>query len=102
MADENRFEDMDPASYAAMWGCDPVYDLPPRNRGDGYLFYNYSDEGDDPEFLERFLGAIDRTIASCELSPDSHEPYDVEDLEALKRHVQAELGELSQAADGTS
>jgi hypothetical protein len=48
--------------YAALWGCDPMYDHAPRLPGDGYLFYNFSVEGKDKAFLDKFLPAIERTI----------------------------------------
>jgi hypothetical protein len=79
--------DVSAEEYAAFWGCDPQYDRPPRLRGDGYLFYNYAVEGSDPRFLEQFLPAIDRTIADCK----TQQPDEVDELEALKEHVQRQL-----------
>ena len=93
--DEARFDSANAAGYAAMWGGDPAYDLPPRRRGDGYMFYNYSEEGDDPTFLRKFLGAIARSIKSCEWRPDDHEEHDAEDLRALKDHVTDQLAALT-------
>lgn len=90
----NTFNHMQPEEYAALWGCDPVYDQPPRERGDGYKFYNYAVEGDDPEFLRAFIPAIDRTIKGVEMNPDVHEPHDVEDLLALREHVESQLASL--------
>ena len=57
------FEGMSPEDYAALYGCDPCYDRSPRLPGDGYLFYNFGVEGYDKSFLEKFIPAIDRTIA---------------------------------------
>ena len=68
--------------YAAQWGCDPVYDRAPREPGDGYLFYNFSVEGQDPEFRAKFIPAIERTIAGCT------DPQDVEDLTDLLDYVE--------------
>jgi hypothetical protein len=76
-----------PEEYAALWGCDPQDDRPPRQPGDGYLFYNYAVEG-DPDFLRRFLGAIDRTIRG--LRPSG---ADRENLETLREYVQEQLAE---------
>ncbi len=42
-----------PEEYAALWGCDPCYDREPRRPGDGYLFYNFAVEQDDPKFLRK-------------------------------------------------
>jgi hypothetical protein len=52
----------DPGEFAALWGCDPCYDREPRMPGDGYLFYNFAVEKDDPEFLRKFIPALERTI----------------------------------------
>jgi hypothetical protein len=51
-----------PEEYAAYWGCDPCYDRYPRLSGDGYLFYNFQAQGNEPDFLTQFIPAIDRTI----------------------------------------
>ena len=69
--------------YAAYWVCDPTYDKPPREPGDGYLFYNFGCEAEvrDKEFLTKFLAAIDRTLK------DVNGLQDAEDLRALKDHV---------------
>lgn len=48
--------------FAALFGCDPVYDQPPRQPGDGYHFYNFAVECEDPDFLKQFIPAIERTI----------------------------------------
>lgn len=85
--------------YAVLWGCDPCYDHPPRERGDGYLFYNFSEEGNDPDFLRRFIPAIDRTIEECKMpdtDPDkAGEPDDVEALEALKAVCEQRLAKVA-------
>jgi len=59
-----RIEGHTPEAYAAQWGCDPVYDKPPRQPGDGYLFYNFGSEKQkrSPEWLDQFIAAIERTI----------------------------------------
>ena len=80
-------DDIGPEEYAAQWGCDPVYDRPPRNRGDGYLFYNFAIEQGDPAFLRRFIPAIERTI-QCATSED-----DQADLEDLLEYVKELLAE---------
>ncbi len=43
------------ADYLALWGCDPCYDHPPRNKGDGYIFYNYGVECHKKVFLKTML-----------------------------------------------
>ena len=83
--------DIGPEDYAAQWGCDPVYDRPPRKRGDGYLFYNFAVEQDDPEFLRRFIPAIERTIQCVEVEGTSEE--DQADLEDLLNYVKDLLAE---------
>ena len=60
---------IDDEDFAALFGCDPVYDQPPRQRGDGYLFYNFAVEGEDPDFLQRFIPAIERTIKDPRFTP---------------------------------
>lgn len=59
-----QIEGVSPEEYAAYWGCDPCYDHPPRNRGDGYHLYNFSSklQPRNAEYLASLLGAIDRTI----------------------------------------
>ena len=81
--------DVTPEEYSAFWGADPVYDKPPRERGDGYLFYNFSEEGHDPEFLRKFIPAIERTMKTVlPTEPDYAE------LEELKRICEERLKEL--------
>lgn len=47
--------------YLSQWGGDPIYDNPPRKRGDGYTFYNYDSEKNMVEYLEDcLLPAIQR------------------------------------------
>lgn len=77
-------DDVSPEEYAAYWGCDPCYDREPRQHGDGYLFYNFGVE-QDPEFLRKFLPAIDRTIACVEREGGSEE--DQADLQDLATYV---------------
>jgi len=78
--------DVSPEEYAAFWGADPVYDKPPREPGDGYLFYNFAEEGHDPEFLRKFIPAIDRTLKTL-LPTDP----DTEELVELRRLCQERL-----------
>lgn len=85
------FDELSPEEYAALWGCDPAYDRAPRQRGDGYKFYNYSVEQDDPDFLREFIPAIDRTIQCVESNPDNYEAHDLDDLHALRDHVESQL-----------
>jgi hypothetical protein len=86
------FEDFGPEEYAALWGCDPVYDRPPREAGDGYLFYNFAVERDDPDFLRKFIPAIERTIECVEVEGTSEE--DMGDLEDLLDYVKELLVEV--------
>ena len=76
--------------YAALWGCDPCYDRAPRQHGDGYLFYNFAVEGNDPAFLRKFLPAIGRTLRDKTLQGN-----DVERLEELRNEVYDRLARLS-------
>jgi hypothetical protein len=85
--------ELSPEEYAALWGCDPQYDRPPRQRGDGYLFYNYAVEQDDPEFLRRFLGAIGRTVEGLDPNDTDHET-NKHNLEALREYMQEQLAVL--------
>lgn len=102
--DEGRFEYMAPSEYASMWGCDPQYDSPPNKKGDGYKFYNYGSEN-TVESLQEFIPAIERTIESQkQREVDASDEADrqerlnnIEDLEALKAHVETELDELLKA-----
>jgi hypothetical protein len=77
-------DQMDAEDYAAQWGCDPIYDQPPRQPGDGYMFYNFAVE-DTEDFLERFIPAIERTIRSTTNTLDRAA------LEKLKEEVQHRL-----------
>lgn len=79
------------SNMAAQWGCDPVYDKPPRNPGDGYLFYNFSVEGYDKPFLRKFIPAIERTLAAVQQDPDKHEAGSAKELEGLKRECLSRL-----------
>lgn len=72
--------------YASMWGCEPAYDQFPNEKGDGCLFYNFSNVANlEPAkkvaFYENFMPAIERTIKGVELKP---EMYDVNDVFELK------------------
>ena len=89
-------DDIGPEEYAAQWGCDPVYDRPPRQRGDGYHFYNFAIEQNDPEFLRTFIPAIERTIRCVEVEGGSKE--DQADLEDLLEYVKELLAEAEAVA----
>ncbi len=69
-----------PGEYAAYWGSDSSGDRHPRKYGDGALFYNFSEEGHDPDFLWRFMPAINRTLSSDEMKPS-----DAKQLRSLKQ-----------------
>jgi hypothetical protein len=77
--------------YAAWWGCDPCYDSAPRQRGDGYLFYNFNVEGSDVEFLKKFVGAIERTIKGL----DKRRKKDRRELEELLDEVNTRIEDYS-------
>lgn len=71
--------------YTSWWGCDPQYDRSPRERGDGYLFYNFSQEKHSSIFLKKFIPAIKRTIRLCR---KENNPTDAQDLTRLLKYVQ--------------
>lgn len=75
--------------YAAMWGCDPCFDNPPREPGDGYLFYNFGslNQKRDKEYLSKFLAAIKRTIIEVRSAPILFEEGDLENLQLLKKYI---------------
>jgi hypothetical protein len=73
--------------YAAQWGCDPCYDKPPRKRGDGYYFYNFSVEGNNLVFLQEFVGAIERTIQGL----DKRRRRDLWELQELLEEIQTRI-----------
>ena len=86
--EEESGDDIEYHDYAAMWGCDAMYDRPPRMKGDGYLFYNFASGGMDdgePKSLQRFLAAISRTIEGEENEAKRRE------LQALWDHVAQDL-----------
>lgn len=89
---EPRYDDMEPEEYAALYGCDPCFDEAPRLPGDGYLFYNFAVEKNDPEFLKKFLPAIDRTIQE-----PGRTRVDKADLRKLRAHVENLIKEASHA-----
>jgi hypothetical protein len=70
--------------FAAQWGADPCYVREPNLPGDGYLFYNFAAEQDDPEFRRTFIPAIERTIEFAKLKC---EPADVDDLQEFLGRV---------------
>ena len=78
-----RIEGVTPEEYASQWGCDPAYDRPPAEPGDGYHLYNFSSEIQKrtPEYLHDLLGAIERRIAGHTNRGDRR------GLRALHRHV---------------
>ena len=81
--------DIPPELFAAQWGADPVYMMAPNLPGDGYLFYNFSVEQDDPDFLQQFIPAIERTIQFVEQNPGRFTNEDVADLEEFLDYVNA-------------
>ena len=87
----DTIDNVSPEDYAAYWGCDPCYDRSPRLPGDGYLFYNFAVEKDDPEFLGKFIPAIQRTIALVESEKSIGDvnlwTEDILNLELLLQHV---------------
>lgn len=85
-----KIEKLTPEEYAAQWGCDPVYDRSPNEKGDGYKFYNFNVLGNDPEFLKTFIPAIERTIKG--LRPDDAEtPKNQQSLNKLLQYCQQKL-----------
>jgi len=81
--------DLSPEDFAAQWGADPVYMHEPNLPGDGYLFYNFAVEQDDPDFLRQFIPAIQRTIAFVEQNPDRFDNDDAADLEEFLEYVKS-------------
>ena len=86
--------DMTPEAYAAQWGCDPMYDRPPREPGDGALFYNFGSEIQErtPEYLTSFREAISRTIAEVrqnakQESDSTQYEDDIHNLGELREYV---------------
>ncbi len=67
----------------------------PNLPGDGYLFYNFSVEQDDPDFLRQFIPAIERTIQFVEQNPNRFPPAneDAADLEDFLQYVKGLLAE---------
>jgi hypothetical protein len=83
--------DLSPEEFSAQWGADPVYMRAPNLPGDGYLFYNFAVEQDDPDFLRQFIPAIERTIQFVELNLNRFPPKneDAADLEDFLEYVKA-------------
>ncbi|MEN6367746.1 MAG: hypothetical protein ABFC88_13120 [Thermoguttaceae bacterium] len=83
--------ELSPEEFAAQWGADPCYMHAPNLPGDGYMFYNFAVEKNDPTFLAEFIPAIERTIAYVEQEqakqPNSFEPDSVADLTCLLTYV---------------
>lgn len=84
-------EGVSPKEFAGWWGCDPVYDRPPRQPGDGYLFYNFGSKLQErtDAWLYEFIAAINRTL-SGQLSHDDHDG-----LVALRNHVESLITETN-------
>ena len=87
--------DLSPEEFAAQWGGDPVYMRAPNLPGDGYLFYNFSVEQGDANFLRRFIPAIERTIQFVERNPSRFPPAneDAAELEDFLEYVKGLLAE---------
>ena len=68
-----------------------MYMHEPNLPGDGYMFYNFSVEQDDPDFLREFIPAIERTIQFVEQNPDRFQPDDAADLDDFLEYVKALL-----------
>ena len=85
--------DLSPEEFSAQWGADPVYMKAPNLPGDGYLFYNFSVEQDDPDFLRQFIPAIERTIQFVEQNPNRFPPEDEDavDLQVFLDYVETLL-----------
>ena len=81
--------DLSPEEFAAQWGADPQYMHEPNLPGDGYKFYNFSVEQNDPVFLHEFVPAIERTIMFVEQNPDRFENDDAADLDDFLEYVKA-------------
>ena len=79
--------DLSPEEFAAQWGADPIYMHAPNLPNDGYMFYNFSVEQDDPDFIREFIPAIERTIMFVEQSGDRFQPDDVADLHEFLDYV---------------
>lgn len=92
--DNDTIEELGFEGFAALWGCDPCYDHPPRLRGDGYHFYNFAVEGEDLGFLKTFLPAVERTILEVNQSNrfnKEEKEKNLENLEWLKREVERRI-----------
>lgn len=76
---------LSPEEYAALWGSDPWYDNPPRERGDGYMFYNFGSDKHkkDNQWYLSFAEAIGRTMRGFLNNPEK----DIEDLTRLREWV---------------
>jgi hypothetical protein len=89
---QEPYEGLSAEGYAALWGCDPVYDKPPRLPGDGYLFYNYGSERQKrtPAWLGKFASAICRTIKRVKLEQSESQERDLVNLDNLLTEVMLE------------
>lgn len=81
--------DLSPEEFAAQWGADPIYMHAPNLPGDGYLFYNFTVEQNDPDFLRQFIPAIERTIQFVEQNPDRFDNDDLADLDEFLEYVKS-------------
>ena len=72
------------ADYSVGWGCDPSYDLPPRKRGDGELFYQFANKASDKKYLHKLMDAICRTAKSVEINENYGEEDRAKQLEELR------------------
>jgi hypothetical protein len=92
---KNKIDGVTPEEYAAQWGCDPVYDRSPNEKGDGYKFYNFNVLGNDPEFLTTFIPAIKRTIEFVRQRPDADMKKNIRDLSKLLKVCEERLETLT-------
>lgn len=75
-ASPEETEPVDFEGYAASWGDDRTED--------GIMFYNFSVDGHDKEFLGRFVPVIERTIIKVDKNPETWNPNEVDTLNELK------------------
>lgn len=86
-----RHESFGVSEYLGLWGADPCYDTPPRNRGDGYVFYNYNSKKNDVFYLKtQLLPAINRQLQDQNLTG-----LERRNFQKIVEHVQRRISSLS-------